>query len=223
MRKIIIIGFPHCGTSILKSLIGHIDTVEEIVSETDKIEKESEKEFVLCKWPSADIKFFGELYEDYTKIFIIRNPLWVFSSLNLRHQSTHVIDYKFPSTVYDYVETAKKFIYFRENPVDNIYTIKYEEIFENNHEKLKNILDSIGLRYDDSIFDNTKFQNRITNGPISITKSKPSITDHLRYRTYQINQPLSSLNDPAKISLHPDQYLFFISDPTINKLYNCRI
>ena len=78
MRKIIIIGFPHCGTSILKSLIGHIDTVEEIVSETDKIEKESEKEFVLCKWPSADIKFFGELYEDYTKIFISETPCGFF-------------------------------------------------------------------------------------------------------------------------------------------------
>ena len=36
-----IIGFPHCGTSILKSIIGHTDNVEEIYLETDKIEKNS--------------------------------------------------------------------------------------------------------------------------------------------------------------------------------------
>ena len=28
MSKILIFGFPHCGTSILKSIIGHIDDVD---------------------------------------------------------------------------------------------------------------------------------------------------------------------------------------------------
>lgn len=30
-KKIIVFGFPHSGTSILKSIIGHVETVEEIV------------------------------------------------------------------------------------------------------------------------------------------------------------------------------------------------
>ena len=34
MKKILIFGFPHSGTTILKSIIGHIDNVEEIINES---------------------------------------------------------------------------------------------------------------------------------------------------------------------------------------------
>ena len=37
MTKILICGFPHCGTTILKCIIGHINDVEEIIDETRKI------------------------------------------------------------------------------------------------------------------------------------------------------------------------------------------
>ena len=50
MNKIIIFGFPHCGTSILKSIIGHIDDVDEIYDETAEIERESTKKYILCKF-----------------------------------------------------------------------------------------------------------------------------------------------------------------------------
>ena len=36
MRKILIFGFPHCGTSIVKSIIGHIKNVEEIYQEVSE-------------------------------------------------------------------------------------------------------------------------------------------------------------------------------------------
>ena len=39
MNKIIIFGFPHCGTTILKSIIGHIDEVQEIIHECSYIEQ----------------------------------------------------------------------------------------------------------------------------------------------------------------------------------------
>ena len=85
MKKILICGFPHCGTTILKSIIGHCEDVLEIVDETMKINnKSSDKPFIICKWPFAKDVFFNKPYEDYIKIFIIRNPLYVFSSLNKR-------------------------------------------------------------------------------------------------------------------------------------------
>ena len=38
MNKIIIFGFPHYGTTILKSIIGHIDEVQEIIPECSYID-----------------------------------------------------------------------------------------------------------------------------------------------------------------------------------------
>jgi len=40
-QKIIICGFPHSGTTILKSIMGHIDEIDEIYEETQKINKET--------------------------------------------------------------------------------------------------------------------------------------------------------------------------------------
>ena len=57
-QKILICGFPHCGTSILKSIIGHIEDVEEIYDEIYSITKKSDKKFILCKWPFTIDNFF---------------------------------------------------------------------------------------------------------------------------------------------------------------------
>jgi len=219
MKKIIIIGFPHCGTSILKSIIGHIDSVDEIYQESDKIDQESShKEYVLCKWPSTDSKFFGKEYEDYIKIFIMRNPLWVFSSLNIRFGGIEAEGHK----VYDYIDSLEKFVYYTENPVPNLYTIKYEDIFPNNFQALRNILDSIGLEYTDRIFDNNQYKNFITRDQ-EIPQSLPAQYDHDKYRSYQINQPIENQNKLDKILLDPRQYKELVENDTINMIYDCLV
>ena len=105
-QKIIIFGFPHSGTSILKSLIGHIDDVDEIYQESNIINQFTNKKFILCKHPFTESSFFNKDYKDYIKIFIIRNPLFVFSSLNKRY------NYKILSCVSidNYINTIKYFI-----------------------------------------------------------------------------------------------------------------
>ena len=103
-QKILICGFPHCGTSILKSIIGHIEDVEEIYNETTVITKNSAKKFILGKFPFALDSFFDEKYKDYIKIFIIRNPLFVFSSLNKRFNYKIPNDHNFAC----YINTLKK-------------------------------------------------------------------------------------------------------------------
>jgi len=46
-----IFGFPRCGTTILRNIIGHCDDVFQIVKETDKIDTISHnKKFGLCKF-----------------------------------------------------------------------------------------------------------------------------------------------------------------------------
>ena len=213
--KILICGHAHCGTSILKSIIGHIEDVEEITNECSYINKQTNKKYILCKWPNAKTKFFDKKYDDYIKIFIIRNPLFVFSSINKRFDH-----YKLAKnhSIEGYVNILKMFIKYKNNPEKNIYTIRYEDIFQNNYEELKKILDDIGFQYDDSIFDNSNYTNSIVKG-VKLVNKKPKNKNHECYRTWQINQPFVSNNDISKIDLSNDQKEKIINNPDILQVY----
>lgn len=217
-QKILICGFPHCGTSILKSIIGHIEDVEEIYNETRVITnsaaQKSDKKFILAKSPRAYADFFDKKYKDYIKIFIIRNPLFVFSSLNKR------FDYRIPNNhnFSIYINTLEKFIKYKTNPEKNIYTIKYEDLFENNYDELKKILNDIGFQYDDSIFDNSKYTNVTITG-VKLVDKKPQNKDHGHYRTWQINQPFISNNDISKIDLNEVQIEKIVNNQYVLQIY----
>lgn len=219
-QKVLICGFPHCGTSILKSIIGHIDDVYEILDESAIITHESVKsgkKFILCKWPFTINDFFDKKYKDFIKIFIIRNPLFAFSSLDKRFESNIPNDHNFAC----YVNTLQKFIKYKNNPEKDIYTIRYEDLFENNYNELKKILNDIGFRYDDSIFDNNKYTNVHLTG-VDILDSKPDIVDgtyHSHYRTWQINQPFVLNNDISKIKLNEAQIEEIVNDHYVLQIY----
>ena len=129
-KKIIIFGFPHCGTTILKSILGHINDIEEILGESSYCFgpngiKTTTKKYVVCKTPYVYPLDSMDKYKDYIMIFIIRNPLFVFSSLNKRFK------YNIPPKCnYDkYIYTIKKFINCSTNTRKNVYTIRYEDLF----------------------------------------------------------------------------------------------
>lgn len=213
-QKIIIHGFPHCGTSILKSIIGHVEDVEEIQQETKIINKYTDKQFILCKWPFTLEAFFEKEYEDYIKIFIIRNPIFVFSSLNKR------FNYNIPPnhSIDNYILTIKKFICHSANPHKNVYTIRYEDLFNNNFYNLKNVLTRVGIQYDNNIFDNTQYTNVICPG-VKLNNKIPKNTEHEVFRTWQINQPFTLNNDISKVDLTDIQKQKIINNPYILKLY----
>ena len=180
-NKIIIFGFPHTGTTILKSIIGHIDNVYEIVDETSKIDDNIDYinyNFVLCKYPYLINE--NELltnYSDYIKIFIIRNPLYVFSSLNKRFKyntldESHSID--------KYIDTVKQFNNLKNTKnIDKLFLIKYEDIFEYNYKNLKYIFNEIGFNYNDDIFDNSKYINKVQyQNNLIIPEKKPPNYSH---------------------------------------------
>jgi hypothetical protein len=213
-QKILICGFPHCGTSILKSILGHIEEIEEIYNETSVINKNSNKKFILCKSPFANSNFFSKDWSDYIKIFIIRNPLFVFSSLNKRFK------YKIPNThtFNNYINILKTFIKYKNNPKKNVYTIKYEDLFKNNYDELKKIFMDIGFQYDDCIFDNSKYTNVIING-VKLVDKKPENINHSEYRTWQINQPFISNNDISKLDLSSRQKEEIINNSYVLQMY----
>jgi len=214
-KKIVICGFPHCGTSILKSILGHIEDVEEIQHECKEINKSSNKNFILCKWPFTNNEFFSEKYKDYIKIFIIRNPLFVFSSLNKRFNYNIPNNHSFNA----YIDTIKMFIKYKNNPEKDIYTIRYEDLFENDFQKLKEIINNIGIKYDDKIFENTTYKNVICPG-VKLVNTMPSNNEHAKYRTWQINQPFISNNDISKLDLSDVQKEQIINNSYVLQLYS---
>jgi hypothetical protein len=197
MSKILIHGFPHCGTSILKSIIGHCESVDEIYNETITI-RDTQHKFVLGKYPfTLDCFYDDPLYKSYIKIFIIRNPLFVFSSLNKRFKNE--IDHQ--HSIDEYISTLRLFIKLRNMKNNtNTFFIRYEDLFENNHNNLKIILDTIGISYSNDIFDNTRYTN-VHIQDVPLLPTAPLNEDHSKYRTWQINQSFVSYNDVSKIQL----------------------
>jgi hypothetical protein len=223
MQVIYIFGFPHCGTSILKSIIGHIPDVQEVIEEIKAPglfpKVESDKKFLLGKTPYFDPKMITN--KKWFKIFIVRNPIFVFSSLNKR------FSYKLNHThsIKTYLDTLSKFDFYQQNPQENLFLIKYEDLFLNGFDNFKKILSDMGLNYTDEIFDNTSYTNRIfkdTNIE-KILENKPKNINHKHYRSWQINQEFQNLNDPNSIDLLPVQMELLLSNELVMKYWGDEI
>lgn len=210
-QKILVTGFPHCGTSILKSIVGHVPGVQEEYNETyDMPQKEGTWVF---KYPIVDEFMIHR--KDCVKIFIIRNPLWVMSSLNKR------FNYAPPDgcTLHNYVQTLELFKKYKENPVEGLYLLRYEDMFENNFAILREIFDSIGLEYKDEIFDNSGYQNVINKDSYEFIEQKPPCEQQGQYRNWQINQKFVNNNFPEKIDLVKFQIEFIKNNSIIHEIY----
>jgi hypothetical protein len=220
MKKIIIFGFPHSGTSILKSIIGHINDVYELIDEVKYIDIKkikTNKNIILCKYPYTIKDFFEDKYKDYIKIFIIRNSLFIYSSLNKRF--LYNFSDKKNISINEYIKTIKFYIQFLNNPLKDLYLIKYEDLFIDNFNNIKEILDNIGLKYSDKIFDNSQYLNKIVSSIENVPTKKPLNINHEKYRTWQINQQFADNNDIDKIDLLEEQKNILLNDEFINILY----
>ncbi len=173
------------------------------------------KKHILIKWPWMRDDFFKDNYKEYIKIFIIRNPYYVFSSLNKRFNyrpnNKHSIE--------EYIKTAEIFLKNYKKGHQNIFCIKYEDIFANNYQNVKNILNKLKIDFTNDIFCNVDRDNKIVKN--IIYKDIPDIpknTDHAKYRTWQINQRFENFNDKSKLNLLDEQIKKLSTSGIIKKL-----
>jgi hypothetical protein len=233
MKKLMVTGFPHCGTTILKSVIGHCDNVKELVHETAIIREEdmnSDHEFILCKWPWArENTFRDKKFNDYIKIFIIRNPLWIYSSLNKRCDNAwdkgipkcHGIDV--------YIEFLERWVSLVGSGRKDVFLLKYENIFGGGFAILRHVFSEIGLSVTNEIFENNKWTNfshknqttdMISEKPPNLSGYKWANVNHNQYRLWQINQPIQNMNTMDKLDyLFPEQIEQIISSKIIMQMY----
>lgn len=217
---IIILGFPHCGTSILKSIIGHCESVKEILYETDKITKDdrnNEYKHHLCKTPYSNEKYFGEEYQKFHKIMILRNPIYVYSSLNNRFSNNIPQRLSF----HHYLKALSLYDKISKTDHNDTSLLLYKNLFLNNFQAIKNVLNAIGIKYNNEIFNNSKYDNFISKKFMNLKqiKSQPDPKQHDKYRTYQINLPFVNMNDPAKINLTNTQKRVILEDALVNQYF----
>lgn len=185
---------------------------------SENIKRSGDSEFILRKTPVIPIEIrantlaqsrvVGSEYGDYIIIFVIRNPYNVFTSLSkvgfdplTKIGPNEGIEYH--HSLGEYIAASKFFLEAMSGKYPNIYTIKYEDFFPNDYQKLKELMDSIGLEYDNSIFDNkTKEYTHWLNSNLS--NINPNELDYKNrrgeYRTWQINQPFQNMNGEVNIS-----------------------
>ena len=217
-NKIFITGFLHSGTTILRAKISDCENVfsQIIESQTPKGDTYEEylssgKKFFLWKDPIIRNSLYntgfpnrnGSPFEDCHIIFLVRNPFYVFSSLQRRGDG--IINQDF-HRFQDWEKSAYKFLEVREKKYEDTYTIKYEEFFDDEYQNLKKIMTQIGLAYPEDIFKNRKkdyYHDFLREVPETPEKT---LSKNSHHRTWQINQNFENFNLNSKVELTPDLY-----------------
>lgn len=235
--KILVTGFPHTGTSILKSKLGECSNLYECPFEESFIKPEDihyagDKEFKLVKTPilPIDIRAGGlaftripdSRYYEYIIILVIRNPWNVFTSIikdGKNPLNTFHIDQssEYHMRVTEYEVAAKFFLEAIEKKYPDIYTIRYEDLFPNEYQNFKEILNDIGLAYTDNIFT-TRSKKYIHARDVDLDKIDETNLSYsknrLELRTWQINQPFQNMNGEVDI---PEELNKVLSESPIVK------
>jgi len=214
-KKVLITGFPHCGTTLLRALVGNCKNVYDQnaeFSEPQNYRVDMPFQFYVWKHPFLHTEFrdYGFQHKPNTKfkdtiiIPIIRNPWNVFTSLHkrsLKDGTFSVLDDKQGHSIPYYINAAHRVYEAIENPIEGVYPIRYEDMFDNNFEKLKTIFDSIGLEYDDSTFNNEDKKFKHNNMALK-DGFDGTIEDNvydIQYRIWQINQPIQNMNSEIDV------------------------
>jgi len=219
MVRFLIHGFPHCGTTILRAILGNNPDIYEYpyeVETVDDIEFFAKGRHILIKTPFTKPDYFQDTYSNYVKIFVLRNPYHVFTSLNERFEGTIPSNH----SIEKYLETAKLFIHYTKNPRKDVHCIRYEDLFVNNFEQIRAIFTKYAITYTDEVFNNTNRNKKILPG-IQLPSSEPESTgirNHATYRTWQINQPFVFKDGAKEVHLTEQQRKRLHESPIVKEL-----
>lgn len=211
-QPIVIFGFPHCGTSILRTILSHADNVWTKHTEDTWAERppRSAAQFVLHKYPfTLDAFLTDPKYRRHHKIMLMRDPRYVFTSLRARFG--HIPDHH---SVEMFLRTAERFAALRRDPSEaqanaaSVHALRYEDLFADDFAALRRVLDAIGVAYSDRIFENAPppggGSHPLDDRPRVLPTDRPRPQNHESFRHWQINRPFVNNNDPSKINLPDD-------------------
>lgn len=230
MKNIIVTGFPHSGTTILRKIIGNHPKVHDIGRECYQIDKKHLREakqknkgkqhpttHIVIKGPWGS-KVFQKLesYSDYKVVCILKNPLDVYASLAVRFK-----DEKMPQkyNFEHWEEFAKIFIQKSTSTMyKNIYFVLYHDMFDQNYFTLKKLFSWLDLTWKDKVVtDNCT--RRIPINSYYIPTNKPSRQENEKFRSWQTNQAFQNHTNTIRNKLDPKLKIQIQESPMYRQLF----
>ena len=213
IHKVLVTGFPHSGTSIMRAVLGNVDGVYahpfEATMVTEKMAKKAKQENasrVVVKWPWNRTDFFDaehEVFGEYKKIFVIRSPYYTYSSLNDIKSANE------PHTrLGDWQKAAQYWIALNESDRKDMICVKYEDLFLRDYTGMREVISKVGItEYNHNAYrENETYTHQIDNFKAEDVKSVPRAgIEHSKYRLWQMKQPFKSTNGPARLNLTKEQ------------------
>ncbi|GAG65278.1 unnamed protein product, partial [marine sediment metagenome] len=140
--KILVTGFHHSGTSILRKIIGNHKDIADLwfeVSKNQIVNIKYPEKFVVMKAPNLNRFILAACrnLKNLKIISILRDPRDCLVSLEQRYSGR----YPFATLKKDWIECVKNSLEIRSWPYG--YLVRYEDLFKNNYEEIKKIFDFI--------------------------------------------------------------------------------
>jgi len=213
MQRIIVSGFPHSGTTILRKLIGNHPAVYDYSVKERRIYNDEFIQTLPISPSHTHIVIKTPFYVPPTDptikyVYIIKNPLDVFGSLKLRFDPP--IDAF--GTLEDIQQTdekkiswkkwlvyAKQFIQFQQNTPKNVFIVEYKSLFPNKYAKIKEMIAWLNLKWDPCIIE-TDNKQTIMHGAAAM-QCEPTRNHHTDFRNWQNNQKFTDMSGKSRQSL----------------------
>lgn len=241
INKILIIGFPHSGTTVLRAKMGDCENSIELTTESDYVDAvmatNIPDQSIIAKTTNIvtnrAIKQFFEpdglapedntFYHDYHIVSIIKNPYEIFGSISRRFEGEKLnnIDTKVHGFS-TFERFAQFWLKYRDGSEPRYHCIKYEELFDNNFSCLKNLFSKIGLEYKENIFkekqghyalqDVSMLQAKNIEESYIKNDKRPLDSDNSVYRAWQVNQKFQPMTKPESYKDIPSELLQRIKD-----------
>lgn len=142
--RILIAGFPHSGTSILRKLVGnHPDVHDHFASETRRYSRDdrllrrllprrySGRRHVVFKWPFHDVETATNAHR---VIYIVRSPFDAFGSLWQRFDGTLPADHS-PAAWQRYA----RFLLHRPSSKRHCF-VRYEDLYRDDYQAMRSLM-----------------------------------------------------------------------------------
>lgn len=210
--RVLITGFPHCGTTILRKILGHVDTMSECLDEMT-IPPPTSTDNTVYKYPFYDPVFEQKEYSDWYIILVIRDPRYVFTSIEDRmRKNTYSSEFRDAHTPVVFERVCVSFIRHATHP-SHIHTIRYEDFFPSSFQRIRALLDDIGLPYPDTIFQTETYSTP------SHRKPHANEMNHAMLRAAQINKPFVYADESRAVNLSESTRLFIDESQIIQSVY----
>lgn len=198
--KIFVFGWAHCGTTILRKIIGDHSEVDEVTHEQFSPPEYGDKPHIVFKYPDLPTR----VHRWCKRVMIMRNPWDVFGGHYMR-LGPKIFGAKFDKALQAYLNHLR---YFEDSTPD--FKFRYEDIWTK--DMLPKVFMYVGLSYEGVKQDR---QSELTN-----RDPGNFLLDALAsYRTKQINAPFKDRTGISAVHLPREYSAEFLNHAVIKREY----